>query len=588
MFLWDGYELITTADAYERDTPDSLCIGGIFKIDFDYDIVTASITTSQGLLGCAPFENNFYSSGEDATSFMWDFGDGQRSIEENPFHEFEEPGIYEVMLIAENPTACNQRDTAYATINVFGGGGILDSTMVCSPFEPIVLSTPLNGDSYEWNTGYTGASLEATDLGSYWVDVYKDNCVTRDSFLILEQQSFNFDLGANIFECDIQSVILDAFDNEISTYMWSTGESTPSIEVNESGTYYISVSNVLGCQLADSIEVSLESNLFLSLGNDTTLCRGETLTLFPNIPNASYEWQDGSTAESYNVSESGSYSVKVKVNECEFESEILVSFNELTLDLGPDIWQCSEDPYLFDASNAIEHNSTIDNYLWSNGSNLPEIQVNESGIYSLLVTDTNACTVSDTIQISLNLNAAKMIFAGEDKVLLPNQAYTIPATLDELDNVILSWTPATNLSCYDCLNPIANPEFTTTYILTAIDTISNCQYSDDIVLFITARETEEYSVYTPNIINTNGDGLNKYFTLYTENNNDLILTLSIYDRWGNLVYQKNNVSTNLAHEGWDGTVNGDKGNPGVYVFLAEVMFSNNSQQVITGHITVIR
>jgi gliding motility-associated-like protein len=66
------------------------------------------------------------------------------------------------------------------------------------------------------------------------------------------------------------------------------------------------------------------------------------------------------------------------------------------------------------------------------------------------------------------------------------------------------------------------------------------------------------------------------------------MLLRIYDRWGELVFEKKNFGTNNEYEGWDGTYKGNEISPGVYVFYAEIELLDGTRRTITGDITLVK
>lgn len=131
-----------------------------------------------------------------------------------------------------------------------------------------------------------------------------------------------------------------------------------------------------------------------SLGNDTTSCT--TVTLDPGaIPGATYEWQDGTTAQTLDATASGTYWVRVSVDCCVATDTIEVEIAALTaLDLGNDTLVCGADGLLLEAPSGSA------DLLWSNGSTDPELLVTATGEYWLTVTS-GSCSVSDTIEVEV-------------------------------------------------------------------------------------------------------------------------------------------------------------------------------------------
>ncbi|MGV3637962.1 MAG: gliding motility-associated C-terminal domain-containing protein, partial [Flavobacteriales bacterium] len=131
-----------------------------------------------------------------------------------------------------------------------------------------------------------------------------------------------------------------------------------------------------------------------SLGNDTTSCT--TITLDPGpIPGATYEWQDGTTAQTLDATATGTYWVRVSVDCCVATDTVEVEIAALAaLDLGNDTLVCGADGLLLEAPAGSA------DLLWSDASTDPELLVVESGEYWLTVTS-GSCSVSDTITVDV-------------------------------------------------------------------------------------------------------------------------------------------------------------------------------------------
>ncbi len=97
-----------------------------------------------------------------------------------------------------------------------------------------------------------------------------------------------------------------------------------------------------------------------------------------------------------------------------------------------------------------------------------------------------------------------------------------------------------------------------------------------------------YHVFVPNAFSPDGDGVNEFFTLFTNDNALEIKTLNVYDRWGEHLFLGQNLPPNLESRGWDGTFRGEKMMPGVYVFTAEILFEDGAVRVFSGDVNLVR
>lgn len=94
-------------------------------------------------------------------------------------------------------------------------------------------------------------------------------------------------------------------------------------------------------------------------------------------------------------------------------------------------------------------------------------------------------------------------------------------------------------------------------------------------------------VFAPNAFSPNNDGINDFFNIQGGVQLDQVVRLEVFDRWGNLIYQGNNLSPS-PNEGWNGRVNGVYADRGVYVFNAQLLLSDGSEKNLSGSVVLIR
>ena len=197
-------------------------------------------------------------------------------------------------------------------------------------------------------------------------------------------------LGPDTTLCGRKSIYrLTAETPGATTYKWNTGSTAPTLLVEKPGTYWVEV--VTPCNvLRDTITVKYQ--LDFSLGPDTTLCNGNTLTL--RLPATIIgRWQDGSQQNSYRVGQSGRYTVQVTQANCTVSDTIQVRYVAAPqLTLGPDKQLCGADTY------TIQPIYAAGNFRWLDAFTTTERTVNTSGVFRAVVT--NACaTVIDSIEV---------------------------------------------------------------------------------------------------------------------------------------------------------------------------------------------
>ncbi|MCB0643289.1 MAG: gliding motility-associated C-terminal domain-containing protein, partial [Phaeodactylibacter sp.] len=92
----------------------------------------------------------------------------------------------------------------------------------------------------------------------------------------------------------------------------------------------------------------------------------------------------------------------------------------------------------------------------------------------------------------------------------------------------------------------------------------------------------------PNAFSPNFDGVNDYFMLQDEGDVVDVRYLRVYSRWGERVFERSGFLPNTIEDAWDGTFRGERMNPGVYTWLAEILFRDGTVEQRAGAVHLIR
>ncbi|GAA3510406.1 hypothetical protein GCM10022393_24690 [Aquimarina addita] len=115
-----------------------------------------------------------------------------------------------------------------------------------------------------------GANVSEKETGKYgacgWFDATGSDTIVGD---------FNFNPGACVSTTSTTEV----------SYLWSTGETTPSITVTEEGMYTVTVTDCESCEATDTVEVILNDAANVDAGDDQAICLGEEVTLTAQVDN---------------------------------------------------------------------------------------------------------------------------------------------------------------------------------------------------------------------------------------------------------------------------------------------------------------
>lgn len=110
-------------------------------------------------------------------------------------------------------------------------------------------------------------------------------------------------------------------------------------------------------------------------------------------------------------------------------------------------------------------------------------------------------------------------------------------------------------------------------------------YGCDSLVFL---ELTHYKVFAPNVFSPNDDGINDRFTIMGGEDLLSISSLQVYDRWGNLVYQGNELQPGDYLAGWNGRQNGNEQGEGVYVYTAILLLEDGKERRLSGSVMLMR
>ena len=203
------------------------------------------------------------------------------------------------------------------------------------------------------------------------------------------------------------------------------------------------------------------------------------------------------------------------------------------------------------------------------------------GIYEITIQDALGCESQfiTTIEEAADL----LINAGVDTTIELGSTIELDPLTNQYNIVSVSWTPATTLSCSDCLEPIAAPVESTLYTVEMIDD-RGCYGADSVLVKVFTLN----NIYVPNIFSPNEDGFNEFLEVFPSQEVAIINNFAVYDRWGERVFQIQNVPKITDNNGWDGYFQGRPATQGVYVYLLEYTLKNGRAKHKTGSVTLVR
>jgi PKD repeat protein len=409
--------------------------------------------------GCAPFSVNFTNTSTGASTYQWNFGNGNFSSLPNPQNVYVAPGDYTVSLIAIAQNG--NRDTL--TINNYisalpGPVASFTSTLQSGCMNQTSFSftnTTPGTNTYFWDFGDGTYSLQSNPnkvyntSGNYTVSMLATNTGGCEGTYQMPQNitvhpitSANFSASPTI-TCNTNQIFQFAPQNtNAGSYLWDFGDGTTSIQQAPSKTYSthgiynvkLKITNSFGC--VDSVIKNQYITIYPQINpqiiaSDSSGCAPQAINFTTNVQNASlYSWNFGNGQTSSDSTQSvtytniGSYNIGLTVtmqNGCSY-SVLNNNFIQINPVPTPSFTLSNATGCAPLAVNFTNQSYGATNYLWDfgNGQNStisnPTFTYSTPGVYSVKLTSTNqfGCTAFQLSNGAVNVVAPVATFSASD------------------------------------------------------------------------------------------------------------------------------------------------------------------------------
>ncbi|HNY02852.1 MAG TPA: hypothetical protein PKG48_09710, partial [Bacteroidales bacterium] len=261
-----------------------------------------------------------------------------------------------------------------------------------------------------WPNGMT--RIISNTAGPFLLSYYDSELETYSEIAYISDFG-GLNLGPDITACPGDSVVLETgFGRQ--HYLWNTGDTTETITVHNSGTYWVTI-NDPDCILSDTIQVSFAQVPPLNLGNDRLLCQGDSVLLAAGPGYTNFLWNTGASTPSIFVSAAGEYRLRAGREGCYVYDTVLVTLVQ-GINAGPDWAMCPGDSIWLDAGPGMN------TYLWSNGAPTQAVWATSAGEWRVTAS-VQSCTFRDTVTVGLlphpviDLGADTLLCSGQSVVL---------------------------------------------------------------------------------------------------------------------------------------------------------------------------
>lgn len=594
------------------------------KADFSFPSPSCLINT-------IPFTGTSIPGTFNITNYTWFFHDNTTANTVNATKLYPAPGNYDVRyrILADNGCAGDTTKTVTILENPTAAFSISGNICTKDSVRITDNSTVPVGtiSSWYWNFG-DGNSVTLTNntpfyhqyntAGTYTiylVTTSSNGCksdTTRIPVTVMPRPTASFTTGGNVCLGDsIRFIDASTPAGSISSWNWNFGDTRSEIRTNNAPFFhtYTSTGNfnvtlvVTGTNTCASDTFRFTVNVSSKPPSTFTVtgkpCIDSLFSFTSSVPTGgsnppTWYWnfgdnQTGNSAVSNSITHAYSNAatnIVVKhwvsyaagcASDTAFQTIPLVRANPVAAFTITGDTLCEKRP--------ITLNSTVTGtHFWnwnlgptsSNATPPFNYQFNTAGTYDirLFLSNPEGCK-SATVSQSITINPIPAINAGPDKMINAGTSTTIDATITNPGNYSFLWTPTIYLDADNILNPVSTPDATTTYTIQAMDKLSKCIGTDQVII---SPITGLYipSAFTPNRDGKNDDWQIPGLALYPD------ARIQVFNRAGQLVFDQKGYTSNT----WDGSFRGTQQPIGVYVY--QIRLNDGTGRVLKGTVSIIR
>ena len=454
-------------------------------------------------------------------------------------------------------------------------------------------STPQN---YVWSNGMSGNPQIDLIEGNYQVTITDNNqCDYVLETTLTGPAPFIGELipeDLSCFDAD-DGRIVSVFSGGTPPYSFDWGFSTDSIvDQLSSGTYSLTVNDAQNCDWVETVFVNQPDPIDIDLTPTGVTCSGGTNgSIVSAISGGTgpyiYEWSTTDTTANISGLSKNTYLVTVTDNNtCTgVGSSSIIDGVPLAVNFNTTDASCfgyEDASFSFDGFPTELYSYSLDSFIFQTDTFFNGISAGERILY---VRSIDGCVESIPFEIGQPEEIVVQV-AQQDSSLNLGESTNIEAFVNVPFRIeSYNWFPEDYLDCPDCPESnVVQPLETTTYEILVTDT-TGCFATNN----LTVKVDKERNVYIPSAFSPNRDGINDFFTVFSDSGTEHIKTFRIFNRWGALIFENQGImETNIEQSGWDGKFKGQPVNAGVYVYMVEILFIDGVTKLYKGDVSILR
>ncbi len=568
---------------------------------------------------CYPDTTHFSASASNVVIYTWDFSDGNaNSTAQNKTSHVYAPGSYLPKLILQDASGCKVSIKGADTLKIFtvNANATVSANPACN-LTPVQFADLSNSADiithHYWYFGDDSTADQKTINHTYkTTGVY-------NAYLIAEtklgcRDTFNIPSGVKILptpqlsidgDSSVCSMALVNFTgNSVikdSTIKWSwnfgngktASGQTVSTTYNTGNTYMIKLSGISsgGCADTATKNVVVHTSPNIKAPNDTSVCQNSSYQLTAT-GGQTYTWAGAGLSCTNCASPlitpntASTYTVTGKsINGCISTDSVTINVitpDKITVSNADTL--CVGETTKLSAQGAATYQWYPSTYLDNSNSAQPVFTASTDTLINYKVVGYTAKNCfADSGYVSVKTFPVPHMDISQNEITLNVGSSVQLNTHSSSDITSWRWQPPQGLSSSIVANPVASPIKTTTYSCIASNG-GNCVARDAITIRVICGGT---NVFIPNTFSPNNDGMNDVF--YPRGTGLFnIKSFRIFNRWGQLVFERYNVAPNNPANGWDGSYNGKPLYPDVYVYIIEMVCENDVLIPFKGNVTLIK
>ena len=467
---------------------------------------------------------------------------------------------------------------------------------LCSS-STVTLNAGAGFASYRWNDGSQASNYTAYSPGTYWVEAL-DGCgkVYSDTLRISLDPLSDLQLSPDVAICSGDSVQLTVGNGAFVKIGWSpsiglscTDCADPVAWPAVTTTYTVTVNNN-ECIVTDTVRVDIQAVLLeLVPQNPTCNTPGSIVAQTGSNGPFQFKWSDGSSEAALMNLPPGDYALTITnpTGCADSDTTALALVAPESAAITTDSARCYGQFSGQLSIGEVQGGLPPFEYRLGNQPFAPDsvFENLSGGDYNLTVRDANGCTwtavatVPQPPVLTVTLTGDTLAIAGVPLVLTA----AVNPSMAVLQQI--AWSPPELFPNPNQLSQIIvlqGPAF----IAVAVIDEHDCPAADTLAV----QTDKTRFVFFPNVLAPGGNALaeNGRFTAYGSEAVGLVRSLRVYSRWGELVFERLDFAPNDPALGWDGTARGRVLPPGVFIWTAEVEFTDGERKYFDGEVTVLR